>query len=189
MSSNSLPVILVRADASPAIGSGHVMRCLALAKAWQSTSGRVSWVMAESIPALEERLRREGITCTRISLASGSNLDASRTVEEAQRADAAWVVVDGYRFTPDYLQTLKGSGRHVLFIDDDGRFESYGADAVLNQNVSAAPAMYTNRQPFTQLLLGPDYVLLRSEFLNETPGPKHPPDARNVLITMGGSDP
>ena len=185
----SSALVLVRADASSAIGSGHVMRCLALAKACQDTGGTVSWVMAEGIPALEERLNREGVACTRTQAVPGSSPDAEQTISEARRANAAWVVVDGYRFTPDYVRTLKGSGLRVLFVDDDGRFEFYAADVVLNQNVSATPAMYANREPFTKLLLGLEYVLVRPEFLAESRRRELASVGRKVLVTMGGSDP
>src|SRR5437879_1626910 len=161
-------VVLARADASPTIGTGHVMRCLALAKGWQDRGGAVSWVMGESIPALEERLHREGIGCTRIQSVPGSISDAEQTISEARRANADWVAVDGYCFAPDFVRTLKRSGLRVLFVDDDGRFGFYAADVVLNQNVLANAAMYSNREPFTSLLLGPEYVLLRPEFLAES---------------------
>src|SRR5206468_9094390 len=119
----------------------------------------------------------------------GSISDAEQTIAQARRASAPSVVVDGYRFVPDYVRTLKRSGLHVLFVDDDGRFEFYPADAVLNQNVLATSAMYANREPFTRLLLGPEYVLLRPEFLAESRRREHPNVGRKVLVTMGGSDP
>ena len=181
--------LVIRADASPAIGAGHVMRCLALAKAWQSAGGSVTYLMAECIPALEERLDREGIARREIVAPSGSARDAEQTAAEALRANAAWLVVDGYRFDPDYVRGLKAAGLRVLFFDDDGRFDFYPSDVVLNQNSSASPGMYHNRAPITQLLLGTDYVLLRPEFLVEQEPRQHPAIAREILVTMGGTDP
>jgi UDP-2,4-diacetamido-2,4,6-trideoxy-beta-L-altropyranose hydrolase len=181
--------LLVRADASSFIGSGHAMRCLALAKAWQNAGGIVFWLMAESIPAIEERIAREGCRFAKTNAESGSLADAEKTVEEARHAGAAWLVVDGYRFFPDYIRTLQGAGLRVLFLDDDGRFDSYPADTVLNQNISASVAMYGKKESSTRLLLGSDYVLLRPEFVAEPQTRNHPLVGTRVLITMGGSDP
>jgi UDP-2,4-diacetamido-2,4,6-trideoxy-beta-L-altropyranose hydrolase len=183
-----LPDLLLRTDASTAIGTGHVMRCLALSKAWQETGGEVCCLMAESIPPLEERLAREGVTVTRIASAPGSAGDAEQTVVEARRLAATWVVADGYRFEPNYIRKLKAAGLRVLFLDDDGRFDFYPADVVLNQNISASSAMYAKREPLTRLLLGSEYVLLRPEFLAEPRARAHPATVRKVLVTMGGSD-
>ena len=181
--------ILIRADASAEIGAGHVMRCLALAKAWQSTGGSATYLMAECFPAIEERLVREGVTVSRITAAPATPADAQQTAAEATRVNASWLVVDGYRFAPDYLRRLKAAGLRILFLDDDGRFDFYPADVVLNQNISADRKMYEKRDRLTRLLLGPEYVLLRPEFLAETKAREHPAIARKVLVTMGGSDP
>ncbi len=181
--------LLIRTDASTAIGTGHAMRCLALAKAWQGTGGQVCCLMAESIPALEERFAREGVTVTKITAAPGTVSDAEQTVAEARRLGAAWVVADGYRFEPDCIRRLKAARLRVLSLDDDGRFDFYAADVILNQNISASSAMYSKRDQSTRLLLGSEYVLLRPEFLAEPRTREHPPVARKLLVTMGGSDP
>jgi len=181
--------MLVRADASAAIGTGHVMRCLALAIAWQQAGGRVSWLMAEALPALEERLAHEGIVISRTAVVPGSGEDAQLVIAAAQRCKAVWTVVDGYRFGPDYIRRLKEAGLRVLFLDDDGRFDFYAADIVLNQNAAATAELYEQRGVSTCFLLGLEYVLLRPEFLAERGARKHLKFGRKVLITMGGSDP
>lgn len=52
--------LCIRADAGPEQGIGHVMRCLALAQAWQDRGGTATFLTATQAPALHERIRREG---------------------------------------------------------------------------------------------------------------------------------
>jgi spore coat polysaccharide biosynthesis predicted glycosyltransferase SpsG len=78
----------------------------------------------------------------------------------------------------------------VLFIDDNGHAGKYSADLVLNPNVHANESLYSNREPYTRLLLGSRYVLLRREFERwRTWKREIPVNGRKILITMGGSDP
>jgi UDP-2,4-diacetamido-2,4,6-trideoxy-beta-L-altropyranose hydrolase len=157
--------LLVRADASAQIGTGHVMRCLALAKAWQTSGGKVTFFCAELLPALEQRLREEGIEVITIEVQAGTGPDMEQTAEFAKRLHATWLVVDGYQFGPDYYRQLRLRGLRTLAVDDDARFSDYCADIVLNQNAAANEAMYQSRQPYTKVLLGSSFVLLRPEFL------------------------
>ena len=179
--------ILFRCDASAAIGSGHVMRCLALGKAWQRAGGRVCYLTAETIAALDGRLAHEGFQHERLAVEPGSAEDAEQTVEWAGRLGVKWIVVDGYRFVPDFIRRLKSLGVRVLMLDDDARFDSYDADVLLNQNIDATAEPYKIAAS-SRLLLGADYVLLRPEFLVERPGREIAGVARNLLITLGGSD-
>ena len=181
--------LLVRADASTQIGAGHVMRCLALSKAWQCSGGDVTFACAEVLPALRQRLQQENFEVLAIEAEPGGGQDAQRTGELAKQLRSEWVVVDGYRFGPDYYRRLRGSGLRSLAIDDDGRFDDYCADVVLNQNASASQAMYKSRQPYTKLMLGSSFVLLRPEFTRAPGGRKIPEIAQNLLITMGATDP
>ena len=181
--------LIIRADASVSIGTGHVMRCLALAQAWQEVGGGVVFVMAESTPAIEGRILSEGMDVVRLKR-SATAQEARDLSAVAGERRAAWIVVDGYQFDSEYQRSLKNAGLKVLFVDDLGQCEHYFADIVLNQNAHATGEMYTNRDPGTRLLLGAGYAMLRSEF-----GPWREwrrsiaSPARSVLVTMGGSDP
>jgi UDP-2,4-diacetamido-2,4,6-trideoxy-beta-L-altropyranose hydrolase len=182
--------LLIRADASVEMGTGHVMRCLALAQAWQDAGGSAAFAMAESTPATVARLAAEGFQVCPVAESAGTKEDANSTAELARARAAEWIVVDGYQFGAGYLEIIKSSGRRLLCLDDAGGSESYSADLVLNQNLNATEDLYLKRRPETRLLLGTRYALLRREFVKwrgwkrdvETPGNK-------VLITMGGSDP
>ncbi len=163
------------------------MRCLALAKAWQHAGGSACFLTAENIGVLDERFAQENVGHERIAVQPGTQEDAGQTVGWARRLGAQWVIVDGYRFKPDYMHTLKMAGLRVLMLDDDARYDFYEADVVLNQNIDARPESY-QRASATRLLLGAKYVLLRPEFLAERPREEIAGVARKFLVTMGGSD-
>jgi UDP-2,4-diacetamido-2,4,6-trideoxy-beta-L-altropyranose hydrolase len=182
--------LVLRTEASVAIGTGHVMRCLAQAQAWRDAGGRAIFAMAQATPAVEERLRNEGFEVTRVAAQVGSVADAAETTRMAHQRGAAWVVVDGYEFGAKYQASLKSHGMKLLFIDDNGHAGHYAADLVLNQNTHASESLYSNREPYTRLLLGARYVLLRREFERWREWKRETPSiARKVLVTMGGSDP
>jgi UDP-2,4-diacetamido-2,4,6-trideoxy-beta-L-altropyranose hydrolase len=182
--------VLFRTEASIAMGTGHVMRCLALAQAWQDARRHAIFVMAEATPAVEERLRNEGLEVARPGVIVGSTADAEATAELAHKHSASWVVVDGYEFGAEYQASLKSRGFKVLFVDDNGHARHYSADLVLNQNVHASEALYRNREATTRLLLGPRFAMLRREFASWRDWKREiPAVGRRVLITMGGSDP
>jgi UDP-2,4-diacetamido-2,4,6-trideoxy-beta-L-altropyranose hydrolase len=185
-----IPLLLIRADAGTQLGTGHVMRCLALAQAWWEKGGSIQFALASVAPALEARLGGEGFDSMRVDAPPGSALDATETIATAHETGAVWLVVDGYHFDAAYQQAIKGSGLGLLVIDDDGHAKHYWADLVLNQNLSAVEALYPSREAYTRLLLGTQYALLRREFWPWRGWQRQIPDqARRILVTMGGADP
>jgi len=166
------PVLLIRADADSRIGVGHVMRCLALAQAWQDSGGEAVFVATELPGGLEERLLHEGFQLIRIPAPVGGPEDAAATLAAARNHSAVWIVVDGYAFTASFLDALREAGSRVLAIDDMANLERYPVDVLLNQNLSATPAAYDGRAgSSTTLLLGPRFSLLRREFRRIPPRP------------------
>lgn len=181
--------LFIRADAALQIGTGHVMRCLALAQAWKRI-GSVIFALAQCPPSLETRLRAEGLEIRKLSPSASLAQDAQITSSLALECQAAWVVVDGYHFEETYQEAIKGAGLRLLYFDDYGHANAYCADLVLNQNLSAEASRYVRKEPSTRLLLGTRYALLRQEFLAWRDWQREIPTVgRKVLVTLGGSDP
>jgi UDP-2,4-diacetamido-2,4,6-trideoxy-beta-L-altropyranose hydrolase len=196
--------LVIRTDASVTIGTGHAMRCLALAQAWQDAGGLTTFVMAETTPALENRLLREGMRVERLDVVPGTEEDAQRTAQIARQSGSSSIqsssrpssliqptpmVVDGYQFGADYQSEIKKAHGKLLFVDDNGHASHYAADLVLNQNVHADEKLYANREPYTRLLLGSRYVMLRREFQAWRGWTRAiSPVGRKILVSMGGSD-
>jgi UDP-2,4-diacetamido-2,4,6-trideoxy-beta-L-altropyranose hydrolase len=182
--------LILRADAGVAIGTGHVMRCLALAQAWQDEGGNAVFAMVHSGPALDARIRTEQIEIVHLHVAAGGRKDAALTAELAHSRHADWLVVDGYQFDDAYQCSVTRGGLKLLFVDDCGHCAHYFADLVLNQNAQASERSYRNRESYTRVLLGARYAMLRREFAAWRPVPREFEGiARRLLVTMGGSDP
>lgn len=180
--------VLIRADGDRQIGVGHVMRMLAFSEAALDRGWTVLLACARLDAALEHRATALGVEVAAADVVPGGaeDLDWCRALATGGSVD--WVVLDGYDFAGDMQAELRAAGPRVLVVDDFGHCTRYVADLVLNQNLSATPALYASRVAHTRLLLGPRYVLLRGEF-GESAGRDVPPEARNLLVTLGGADP
>lgn len=182
-------LILIRTDCSATIGSGHMMRCLALAQAWVKAGGRVVFSVVNASSELSNMLISEGMSVINLTVEPGSEEDAKATVDIALFNQASWVAIDGSWFGPMYQRVLKDAGLRVLWIDDGGSEKASYADVVLNQNIHADESMYPARKSYTRYLLGTQYTLLRNEFLSWDGWERSVArNAKKILITIGGGD-
>lgn len=180
--------LIIRTDANLTIGTGHFMRCLAVAQIWRNNGGKTNFVMSNSSLEIEKRIKEEKLILDSISSEPGSRDDALTTAQIAQNNNSSWVVIDGYQFKGEYQKIIKNAGLNILFIDDYGHSEHYYADIVLNQNLYADEKIYNNKESYTKLLLGTKYTLLREEFKNWKYWiRKIPKLALKLLITLSGS--
>lgn len=174
--------LVIRADASSQIGTGHVMRMIALGQAWQRRGGRAIIATSLCPPALVERIQEEGLTHRSVpGDRPGDDTDADATIALASN----WLVLDGYHFQSDYQIRCRKAGLKILCVDDYGHCPHWECDLVLNQNPGARPY----RQNDLSSLTGVSYALLRQEFLSTSrPLTSWGPVTR-LLVTLGGSDP
>ncbi|MDA3788949.1 MAG: UDP-2,4-diacetamido-2,4,6-trideoxy-beta-L-altropyranose hydrolase [Desulfobacula sp.] len=191
--------LYIRADAGSIMGTGHIMRCIALAQAWQQWGGSVCFITHGPGPFLISMIKEQGFEHRHIPEPSPDPKDIRQTLQFIEKhglnrkikktAPPAWVVLDGYHFSMEYQKAIQGPGYRLLVLDDYNHLPSYCADILLNQNQAALSYVY--QCPGTiQKLLGTDYTLLRNEFLSKKQENRTVPlKATRILVTMGGVDP
>lgn len=184
--------LIIRADGDSKIGTGHIMRCIALAQGWQDRGGDVTFISHCESVALKERIQSEGFRFIALDHVCPDSSDLKYTLSILKKGGPEqknWLVLDGYHFTPDYQKAVRDAGIHLLVIDDMNHLPHYHADILLNQNIHA-PDLHYHCDDDTTLLLGTRYVLLRREFLKYREFKRQIPDrAKNILVTLGGADP
>lgn len=182
------PPILLRADATSASGTGHVMRALALGQQWRASGGQATLATRAMPAALARRLADEGVGVAWLPAPAAADAEATAALGRALRAP--WLVADGYAFGETWQRDVRSAGLRLLAVDDDAQIGRYATDALLDQNLDASPERYGAVAPGARLLLGSRYVLLRREFLRcARREVRLPKTARRLLVTFGGSDP
>ncbi len=182
--------IFFRADASPSMGSGHIMRCIALAQACRAHGAAgVTFITSCHDKALKQRILKEGFELLTIPMPHPEPSDLKKTLKILSDSNGSWLILDGYHFVSEYQLQLLDSGCHLLVIDDTNHLPEYHCDILLNQNINASELNYSCDKN-TIRLLGSKYVMLRQEFLHFRNSSRIiPGNTRKILVTMGGSDP
>ena len=182
--------LIIRADANTRMGTGHVMRCIALGQAWQDAGGEVVFVSCCDSTPIKQRILAEGFELIELAQAYPvAEDDLTRTTKVAEENGAIWIVTDGYHFDLEYQKVLRRTGFKLLCVDDYNHLLEYEADILLNQNVGAEEIDY-RCNPECHKLLGTRYVMLRREFRTQETGTRELPSVgTRVLVTLGGADP
>lgn len=181
----SQPRLLLRTDAGPHRGYGHVMRCLTLGAELRRRGWAVTLLAQDLSPFLHDRATSEGIQVRPMIHQVGSLDDAAEVL--FNRADL--VVVDGYDFPSTYFEFLDEKFVAYVVIDDNGETRTHGALLIINQNPHASESMYPGFEP-ARLLLGAEFAMVRSEvtrLAREYPATV-PASRPTVLVSIGGTD-
>lgn len=182
---NSLPLhVVFRADGSAAVGLGHVVRCQALAQALQPAFA-ATFVVRNPAPTLSQQLISVGLAVLPIPESVPLGIaEAYWLADQLNLTDI--LVLDGYHFSPAYLQVISARGTALVCLDDLITPPIW-ADVVLNQAGSVRPAAYA-MVPLAQICLGPAYALLRPPFWQKSENPGFS-ELKRLFLNMGGADP
>ncbi|MGE6385880.1 UDP-2,4-diacetamido-2,4,6-trideoxy-beta-L-altropyranose hydrolase [Pseudomonas sp. NPDC078416] len=193
--------VLIRADASVTIGSGHIARCLTLANTLRNDGADVRFACRELPGHLLQRLADQGYVAH--ALPARYNAEEDQDIEAALpwQADLSalaeeledeppfdWLIVDHYGLDARWEKAARGLADRVMAIDDLAN-RPHGVEVLLDQNYSAQAL----DQPYAawvgpecQTFLGPRFALLRDEFQCEAIAIK--PRVERVLVNFGGFD-
>ena len=171
--------IVFRTDASPAIGGGHVMRCLTLAdrlkKDGWDTTFCCSAETLETVPQLK----------------SGDHRLSDPSTNETRAVD--WLVLDHYGLGIEFEKKSRSWAKQIMVLDDLP-VRKHDCDILLDQNLDRALKDYRGLIPGeATVATGTEYALLRPQFaaarstaISQTALSKAP---FSVLISMGLTDP
>ncbi|MDP4093171.1 MAG: UDP-2,4-diacetamido-2,4,6-trideoxy-beta-L-altropyranose hydrolase [Bacillota bacterium] len=182
--------IAIRADGSPDIGMGHIMRCLSLAEELERIGCSVYFL--SNFAAGIREIGKAGLKAIELQ---GSDLDSS--IDLKSEADLIIkligtyeidvLIIDTYNVDFEYLSKLKKNVKKLVYIDDINKF-SYPVDVLVNGNITGEYLNYHKYSENEMMLLGPQYNLIRGEFKN-LPARSTNKEVKSMMITTGGSDP
>ncbi|MCI9333022.1 MAG: UDP-2,4-diacetamido-2,4,6-trideoxy-beta-L-altropyranose hydrolase [Oscillibacter sp.] len=175
-------MVFFRVDGNFQIGTGHIMRCLSLADAFQEEGVRSVFVMAEAYmrPLIQER----GHECRVLSSAYDrmeEELPAFLPLVEEERP--SFVVLDSYFVTLKYMNAVRAK-TPLVYIDDLNAFD-YPSDAVVNYNLYEKTMAYP---PDKTYFLGPQYAPLRKQFQGLAFRAARE-RVKQIFFSTGGTDP
>lgn len=199
--------IAIRADASLSIGTGHVMRCLSLAAALRGRGAEVHFLSRKLVGHLHAHIRELGYGLQVLpapdqpppafgDLAHSAWLGVSveRDAEDCLAAlerlgGVDWLVMDHYALDARWQRRLRPAVPRIAVIDDLAD-RAHDADLLLDQALMPdAEQRYASLlPPGCFQLLGPEYALLRKEFIEARPQavPRH--GLGRLLVFLGGID-
>ena len=186
---NDVPTIVFRADAGLHIGSGHVMRCLALAAALRELGSRCHFVCRAQEGHLGALIEAHGHTLHLLPQGTDESSDAVRTLQAIDGLRPDWLVVDHYELDARWEQRVGTCADQCLAIDDLAD-RPHAVAMLVDQNLQSRPNRYAGcLDAGSRTLLGPRYALLRREFAASR-GNQRLRDGRlrRVLATAGGVD-
>lgn len=177
-------VVIIRADSSAGIGTGHVMRTLVLADMMEKSGFRPVYLCRNYPDSLLSPISKAGFTAEFFD----SGDESETVINTAKKYSAGWVIIDNYNIGYKDETKIREAGFKIFVIDDN--FARHNCNALLNQNIYAEKKDYDDRVPADcKLFTGIEYALLRDEFRNKKFRIRKNTEVNSLLITLGGSDP
>jgi UDP-2,4-diacetamido-2,4,6-trideoxy-beta-L-altropyranose hydrolase len=198
--------IVFRVDSSTKIGSGHLMRCLALADKLKKQSVDIYFIVRELSGNVNYLIQDNGYQAIYLSKTNVVNCnlhgyenwltvtqeeDAYQVIEKLKNVNTPeYLIIDSYAISMRWETLVRPLVKKIMVIDDLAN-RKHNCDILLDQNFYLhKECRYKQLLPEScMLLLGPEFALLRDEFYKYRK--KHrvrDGSIHNILVFFGGID-
>ena len=180
--------ILIRADSSSTIGTGHIMRDLVLALELKKQYPHVK--IAFATQNLDGNINHKIIE-SGYEIADLKTDTADELLEILKALHVEMIVIDHYGIDYKFEEQLKLQNPKLRIMSLDDTYEKHYCDILLNHNIYADTKKYKKLVPNgCELRCGEKFTLIRDEFIREKA--KKPYKSREkkirVFLAMGGAD-
>ena len=204
--------VFFRVDASSQIGSGHVTRCLTLAKALKKQGILSKFICRSYKNNLIKKIKKENFEVFIIpnfikaksnqSIKKNPDLnyanwiglnwikDAEQTIDVLNKVKTDWLIVDHYGLDIRWEKKVRSYTKKIMVIDDLAN-RNHDCDLLLNQNlINNLKYRYKSLLPkYCSTLLGPQYALLQEEYKDlHLRVPKRIGNTKRILIYFGDTN-
>lgn len=190
-------MIFIRTDANKVIATGHVMRCMTIARELVKKNQRVQFLVSdhESTILLKQNHYEYMVLDT-----EWDNLCTEKEIQkvkgilaesEREENESPILLVDSYYVKNDYFRKLRDYAKLVML--DDLCQDVYDVDVLINYNITYCTYNYEDKyqRKNTRLILGTNYAPLREQFSHVDDGMNvsNGKNTLQILLICGGGDP
>lgn len=189
-----MPAVYFRTDGNEEIATGHIMRCLSIARACASFHADICFLVSDdkSVSVLRERFAYPNEFPIQCLQSSYQNLDAELPALQAvllqakkkYPADSLRLFIDSYFVTETYLSTLQAFCK-TAYLDDLLAFD-YPVDFLINYDIHDTDKEPSCCRRAAHKLIGASYAPLREQFQNVPYQVR--PKVEHILLSTGGTD-
>lgn len=192
--------VAIRTDASDIIGSGHVMRTLAIAHRLRALGSSVVYLCRDRPYNMYGTIAAAGYEVAQLPaveappdpwLGASYEQEIADSARELEiRSPIDLIIVDHYSIEARWEDRMREFSPHIMAIDDMAN-RRHSCDILLDQNLGAESGRYDSLAPLhTRRLLGPKFAMLREEFRPYVEQPrKRAGTVERILVFMSGFDP
>ncbi|MCH1782996.1 UDP-2,4-diacetamido-2,4,6-trideoxy-beta-L-altropyranose hydrolase [Psychrobacter glaciei] len=195
-------VVGFRVDAASHIGTGHLQRCLTLARKFDELGWRCIFFSRDYGDGILFTMNKGGFECHVIGksvvemsesnhfqwLGVSQEQDAIDTIKAINYQQLDIMIVDHYSIDYRWQQSIQENSDILIMVIDDLANRVHCCTLLIDQNFwPNSSSRYEELVPsYCKNLLGPNFTMLRKDFLSLRSFTRKKPQVETILVNFGG---
>ena len=178
--------IIFRVDVSYGVGTGHIYRCLNLARVLSSSKNNIYFLSKEINSYFKKKIINSGFNLKVIKTNGSLKNDFEQSKKYLKNINFIdLLIVDSYHLNHFWEKKISQYVAKILVIDD--LFQKHFCDYLLNYSFKKYPKKLLMKKN-CQLLFGPKYTILKDRYKADIKKKAINFVTKNLFIFFGGSD-